>query len=70
MVIVPLLRRFNVGFRLFRYKANPWSTLAIAPFKLLFVSSVYCHQEKMRYWKAIAKIDFVKVYQLLNDLLW
>jgi hypothetical protein len=44
--------------------------LAIAPLKLLFASEVERIHEQVRYLNAIARIDFVGVYGLLNDLLW
>ncbi|MCY7275382.1 MAG: hypothetical protein LH702_17010 [Phormidesmis sp. CAN_BIN44] len=65
-----LLQYGYLGFRFVRYHCAPWLVLAIAPLKLLFVSGVERIHEQVRYLSAIARIDFVRVYGLLNDLLW
>jgi len=65
-----VLQYVCIGFRLLRYRCFPWFVLAIAPLKLLFASGMERIQEQVRYFKAIARIDFVGVYGLLNDLLW
>jgi hypothetical protein len=44
--------------------------LAIALLQLPFVSGVERIRAQVRYLNAIARIDFVGVYGLLNDLLW
>jgi hypothetical protein len=59
-----------VGFRFLRYNCSPWLVLAIAPIKWLFASEVERTSVKIRYFSAIARIDFVSVYGLLNDLIW
>lgn len=65
-----LLSYIYLGFRFVRYQCSPWFVLAIAPFKLLFVSEVERTYVQICYFKAIARIDFVSAYGLLNDLLW
>jgi len=65
-----LLQYVHVGFRFVRYQCFPWLVLAIAPLKLLFASRVERIHAQVRYLSAIARIDFVSVYGLLNDLLW
>lgn len=65
-----LLQYVHLGFRFVRYQCFPWFVLAIAPLKLLFASEVERIHEQVRYFNAIARIDFVSVYGLLNDLLW
>lgn len=65
-----LLQCSYIGFRFVRYQCSPWLSLAIAPLKLLFVSGMKRTREQIRYFRAIARIDFVGVYSLLNDLLW
>ncbi|MGJ3246090.1 MAG: hypothetical protein ACFE0I_08455 [Elainellaceae cyanobacterium] len=59
-----------VGFRFVRYKCSPWFVLAIAPLTLLFATGVERTRVQIRWFSAIARIDFVRVYELLNDLLW
>jgi hypothetical protein len=65
-----LLQYVHIGFRFVRYQCAPWFVLAIAPLKLLFASGVERTHEQVRYFNAIARIDFVGAYGLLNDLLW
>jgi hypothetical protein len=65
-----LLQYVRIGFRVVRYQCFPCFVLAIAPLKLLFASGVERTHEQVRYFNAIARIDFVGVYGLLNDLLW
>lgn len=65
-----LLQYVHVGFRFVRYQCFPWLVLAIVPLKLLFASGAERIHEQVRYLSAIARIDFVRVYGLLNDLLW
>lgn len=65
-----LLQYVYIGYRLVRYHCSPWFVLAIAPLKLRFASGVERMQAQVRYFNAIARIDFVHVYGLLNDLLW
>ncbi|MDX2214967.1 MAG: hypothetical protein SFY66_16890 [Oculatellaceae cyanobacterium bins.114] len=65
-----LLQYVHLGFRFVRYQCFPWFVLVIAPLKLLFASRVERMHEQVRYFSAIARIDFVGVYGLLNDLLW
>jgi hypothetical protein len=59
-----------LGFRFVRYQCSPWFALAIAPLKLLLASDVERTDVRVRYFRAIARIDFVRVYRLLYDLLW
>jgi hypothetical protein len=65
------LRQYvHIGLQWLRFQCFPWLVLAIAPLKLLFASEVERIHEQVRYLNAIARIDFVGVYGLLNDLLW
>ncbi|OKH13373.1 hypothetical protein NIES592_15030 [Fischerella major NIES-592] len=59
-----------VWWRLFRRKIHPWITLVTAGCKIIYSCGIEQDQEKVRFLLAITKIDFVGVYQLLNDLLW
>ncbi|WP_199320778.1 hypothetical protein [Leptolyngbya sp. FACHB-261] len=65
-----LLQYGCIGFRFVRYQCSPWFVMAIVPLKLLFASKVERTYMQIRYFSAIARIDFVSVYGLLNDLLW
>ena len=65
-----LLQWGYLGFRFVRYQCSLWFGLAIAPLKLLFASEVERVSVQIRYFRAIAQIDFVNVYGLLHDLLW
>ena len=65
-----LLQYGYLGFRFLRYQCSPWLVLAIAPLKLLCASEVERMRLQIRCFRAIARIDFVRVYGLLNDLLW
>lgn len=65
-----LLQCVYLGFRFVRCQCFPWFVLAMSPLKLLFASGVERIHVKVRYFSAIARIDFVSVYGLLNDLLW
>nr|ADN18330.1 conserved hypothetical protein [Gloeothece verrucosa PCC 7822] len=67
---VRLLPYLHLGFRFVRHQCFPWLVLAISPLKLLFASGVERTHEQVRYFNAIARIDFVGVYGLLDDLLW
>lgn len=70
MKVSPLSPAIRVGVRWFRYRIHPWMTLAIAPVRLLFASDFQRTHEKNRYQVAMSRIDFVEVYEFLNDLLW
>ncbi|MCA2684874.1 MAG: hypothetical protein ACK544_17150 [Microcystis sp.] len=63
------LQYIHLGFRFVRYQSTPWFVLTITPLKLLFASGVERTHEQVRYFNAIARIDFVGIYGLLNDLL-
>lgn len=65
-----LLQYGYLGFRFVRYQCSPWLVLAIAPIKLLFAPEVERMRLQLSCFSAIARIDFVRVYGLLNDLLW
>jgi hypothetical protein len=65
-----LLQYVHLGFRFVRCQYFPWLAPAIAPLRLLLASAVERIHEQVRYFKAIARIDFVGVYELLDDLLW
>ncbi|MEB3161624.1 MAG: hypothetical protein VKK80_00200 [Prochlorothrix sp.] len=64
-----LLRYGYLGFRFMRYQCSPWLVLAIAPFKLLCASEAERIRLQLRCFSAIARIDFVRIYGLLNELL-
>ncbi len=59
-----------IGFRFVRYRCSFWFRLAIAPLKLLFASEVERTHLQIDYFSAIARINFVRIYGLLHDLLW
>jgi hypothetical protein len=65
-----LLQYTCVRFRFVRYQCSPWLGLAISLLKLPLTSGVERIHEQIGYFRAIARIDFVGVYGLLNDLLW
>jgi hypothetical protein len=64
------IRSSAVGLRCLRSGFSPWLMLTIALFTLPFSSGATRVQAKLRYLKAIASINFVGVYNLINDLLW
>ena len=70
MAFPGLSRCSRIRWRLLRHQVSPWFMLAIALLKLPFASGVERIREQVRYLSAIARIDFVSVYGLLNDLLW
>jgi len=59
-----------VWLRFFRRKTSPLMTIAIAPCKVIYLCGTEQDKEKVRLKVALAKIDFVKVYAFMNDLLW
>lgn len=65
-----LIKCSCIGFRFLRYKFYPWITLASVPLKILAASGINRTHEKIRYMSAISKINFVAVYEFLNELLW
>jgi hypothetical protein len=65
-----LSRCSRICWQWLRHRVSPWCTLAIALLKLPFASGVERIREQVRCLSAIARIDFVSVYGLLNDLLW
>lgn len=48
----------------------PWLDLASALLRLLFASERERIYQQIRYFRAVAQIDFVGAYGFLNDLLW
>lgn len=64
------LRYSCIGWRFVYNQCAPWLMLAIASIKLIFVSGVERSYVRIRYFSAIARIDFIGVYELFNDLLW
>jgi len=48
----------------------PWLTLAGALIHLLFASGKERIEQQIRYFRAVAQIDFVGAYGFLSDLLW
>jgi len=65
-----LLRSGNIGFRLLRYQCFLWFGLAIVQLQLLFASEEERSYLQIRYFRLITRIDFVGVYELVNDWLW
>jgi hypothetical protein len=65
-----LVQYVYLGFRFVGYRCSPWFVLGITPLKLLLASKGERTDVQIRYFQAIARIDFVSVYGLLNDLLW
>ncbi len=61
-----------VWFRFFRRKTYFLVILAIASCKVIYLCGTEKdkEKEKARLQVALAKIDFVKVYTFMNDLLW
>jgi hypothetical protein len=49
---------------------SPWWVVTATSLKLPFASEVERIRLQLRCFRAIARIDFVRVYRLLNDLLW
>lgn len=64
------LAQWGLGFSQLRRHCFLWFVLAIAPFRLLSASEIERTKVQIRYFNAIAQIDFVGVYGWLNDLLW
>jgi hypothetical protein len=58
-----------VWFWLIR-RTYPWITLFIIGCKIIYSVGIQQDREKVRFMLAMTKIDFVRVYQFLNDLLW
>jgi hypothetical protein len=65
-----LPKKSSVWLRFFRRKTYLWMILAIAPCKVIYLCGTEQDKEKVRLKVALAKIDFVKVYAFMNDLLW
>jgi hypothetical protein len=65
-----LLQCGYLGFRFLRYQSSPWWVVTATSLKLPFASEVERIRLQLRCFRAIARIDFVRVYRLLNDLLW
>ncbi|MBD2314687.1 hypothetical protein H6G20_23750 [Desertifilum sp. FACHB-1129] len=65
-----LLQYGYIRFRCVRDQCFLWLVLAIALLKLPFASEVERMSVQIRYFSAIARIDFLSIYELLNDLLW
>jgi hypothetical protein len=59
-----------IGLRFLRFKLNPWIVLVIAPATLFSASEYHRNYTKIRCMKAMTQIDFVRVYEFLNDLIW
>lgn len=70
MSFLCLIQCGYIGLRFLRYKVSPWLILAIALIKLLASSKVQRTCEQIRCMRAISRINFVSVYEVLNDLLW
>lgn len=65
-----MLCKTSVWFRLFRRKTYHWMILVIATCKVIYLCETQQDKEKIRLMVALAKIDFVKFYAFMNDLLW
>lgn len=65
-----MLCKTSVLFRLFRRKTYHWMILASATCKVIYLCGTQQDKEKIRLMVALAKIDFVKFYAFINDLLW
>ncbi|WP_009632769.1 hypothetical protein [Synechocystis sp. PCC 7509] len=59
-----------VWFRFFRRKTYPWVIIAIASSKVICSNGTEKTKEQVRLMVTLAKIDFVKIYGFMNDLLW
>ena len=59
-----------VWLRFFRRKTYLWLILVIASSKIIYLCGTEQQKEKTRLQVALAKIDFVKFYAFMNDLLW
>ncbi len=59
-----------VWLRFFRRKTYLWMILAIAFFKTIYLCGTEQQREKARWMVALAKLNFVKIYGFMNDLLW
>lgn len=64
------IRSGYLGFRFLRYRFSPCIVLAIALLNLPFSSGSNRIIARIRYMRAMSKIDFAWVYELINDLLW
>ncbi len=67
---IQFCRNSLAWFRLIRKKTYPWTTLIIAGCKILYSCGIERDREKVRFMLAMIKIDFVRVYEFINDLLW
>lgn len=68
--MVVMLYKPSRCVRFLRRKAYPWTALAVAPGKVLWLWGTERDREKACLMMALAKIDFVGAYAFLNDLLW
>ena len=59
-----------VGFRFVRLRCHPWVVLGSAWVGLLSESEGDRLRVRIRYMRAVSQINFVRVYEFLNDLLW
>lgn len=64
------LRQCRLLRRYLRARCRPWLALAAAPIELLAAATAQRPLEQICYLQATGRIDFVKLYELLNDLLW
>jgi hypothetical protein len=65
-----LIQSCRIGIRFLRRKFYPWIALVIALLGIATASGVHRTYAKIRYRSAMSKINFVAVYELLNELLW
>jgi hypothetical protein len=59
-----------VWLRFFRRKTYLWMIMAIALSKVFCPNRTEKSKEKVCLMMTLAKIDFVKIYAFMNDLLW
>lgn len=65
-----LYKKSFVWLRLFRRKTYLWLLLGVASIRVIYLGGTEQQREKARWMVALAKLDFVKIYGFMNDLLW
>jgi hypothetical protein len=48
----------------------PWWVLMAAAWDAVWLDGVAQQRARVKYWRAIARIDFAAVYSTMNDLIW
>jgi hypothetical protein len=59
----------SVWLRLVRWKLNPWMMLVSSTYGAIAACGVEQDQQKIRFWMALAKINFARVYETINDFM-